>query len=66
MAPEAPWGAQTWPPPLMVVLFTNKQEGAYCIPGERSGKKLMNRSSGAKKLASETIDRKGRGVGRQI
>lgn len=49
---------------LVEILFTNKWEGAYCTWGGRNGKKSVNRSAGAKKPASETIDRKGGGVGR--
>lgn len=67
---RAPRGAETWSgtqrPPSAVILFTSAGEGAYCVPGERSGKNLVNRRSGAKKLSSETMGRKGSGVGREV
>lgn len=50
-----------------MILFINKREGTYCTQGGRSGKKSVNKSSGAKKLGSETIDGKGgRWVGREL
>lgn len=71
VAPEAPWVSQRWletpTSSLVVILFINKREGTYCTQGGRSGKKSVNKSSGAKKLGSETIDGKGgRWVGREL
>lgn len=54
---HTPWG-------LLGFCLPTRRKEPIVLRVEGTGMKSVNRSSGAKKLGSETIDRKGGGVGR--
>lgn len=73
VAPEAPWVSLgipnlVWNTDILSCCDSvYQQEGRNLLySGERSGKKSVNRNSGAKKLGSETIDGKGGGMGSEL